>query len=295
MWAFYRAESDQCASKLASLHDASAALRHQLHRKLGAAAAGEQSARDHAAGDTGGGPGDSSANATTTSLLDDPSLQYSSPVVVSTGGVLRPTPQVGFLELLGGAGGLGGGRGNWGGRCVEQGRGGGGRKQGCFVCSISSAGLSRLLRSEAVCSIAALSLSHFGQGGRASVFEARFGAGVRRQGETSPDLTDEGVMQGLHCSILSKRSYFHCLRVDGRQQTGTLAGQRECRRRQRGRRRRGRRRRREHPDPRPKVLRQQSDGSAGRRRGLPVVRVGLALYDANPSPRSSIGRRRQQY
>lgn len=106
MWAFYRGESDQCASKLASLHDASASLRHQLHRKLGAAAVGDTTMLEggggSGAGSAGGGAGDypnastTTTTATTTSLLDDPSLQYSSPVVVSTGGVLRPTPQVGI-------------------------------------------------------------------------------------------------------------------------------------------------------------------------------------------------------
>lgn len=93
MWAFYRAESNQCATKLASLHDASASLRHQLHRKLGTPVGEPSSTLDHAAGDER--PPASTAAATASSLLDDPSLQYSSPVLVSTGGVLRPTPQVG--------------------------------------------------------------------------------------------------------------------------------------------------------------------------------------------------------
>lgn len=114
MWAFYRSESEQCASKLASLHDASASLRHQLHRKLGAAAGAGAAAGEPAAGDQGyhrhqggapGGsgepPGDCSPVTTTsTSLLDDPSLQYSSPLVVSAGGVLRPTPQVRAWKVL---------------------------------------------------------------------------------------------------------------------------------------------------------------------------------------------------
>eukprot|EP00903_Cladosiphon_okamuranus_P016627 g15335.t1 len=126
MWAFYRAQSDECASKLASLHDASADLRHQLHRKLGAAAGGDvgdpstSSILDHraSAGDGeapggSGGRGDyppASPTAMTTSLLDDPSLQYTSPVVVSTGSVLRPTHQE-HLLVSGSAGGSAGGGG----------------------------------------------------------------------------------------------------------------------------------------------------------------------------------------
>lgn len=113
MWAFYRNESDQCAAKLAALHDSSASLRHQLHRKLGgmggfpedfgsiAAAGGSgvghQGGGNKSSGTGGDGPGVTTA--TTGSLLDDPDLQYSSPVV-STGGVLRPTPQVGWACAL---------------------------------------------------------------------------------------------------------------------------------------------------------------------------------------------------
>lgn len=96
MWAFYRGETDQCATKLASVHDASASLRHQLHRKLGGAVE-DQMMMDNPGGGVGGGGGTppaSATGATTASLLEDSALQYSSPVVVSTGSVLRPTPQV---------------------------------------------------------------------------------------------------------------------------------------------------------------------------------------------------------
>lgn len=110
MWAFYRNESDQWASKLSSLHDTSASLRHQLHRKLGGAvleeplgnnAAAAASAANH--NGAGGGPIGIPPASTSgaVSLLDDAHLQYSSSSspTVSTGGVLRPTPQVG--QVLG--------------------------------------------------------------------------------------------------------------------------------------------------------------------------------------------------
>lgn len=113
MWAFYRNESDQCAAKLSALHDTSASLRHQLHRKLGgmggvpedfssAAAAGAAAGGSGVGYEGGGsksravGDGPGGTATTTASLLDDPDLQYSSSPVVSTGGVLRPTPQVGL-------------------------------------------------------------------------------------------------------------------------------------------------------------------------------------------------------
>ncbi|CAM9905331.1 unnamed protein product, partial [Ectocarpus fasciculatus] len=121
MWAFYRNESDQCASKLSALHDTSASFRHQLHRKLGGmggvpedfsstAAAGGSGVGHQGGGikssssGAGGGDGPGVSTTTTASLLDDPDLQYSSPVV-STGGVLRPTPQEHFLVAGSGGGG----------------------------------------------------------------------------------------------------------------------------------------------------------------------------------------------
>ncbi|CAB1112597.1 unnamed protein product [Ectocarpus sp. CCAP 1310/34] len=120
MWAFYRNESDQCAAKLSALHDASASLRHQLHRKLGgmggvredfssAAAAGGSGVGYEGGGSKSSAVGDDPGGtaATTASLLDDPDLQYSSSPVVSTGGVLRPTPQEHFLVAGSGAGGSG--------------------------------------------------------------------------------------------------------------------------------------------------------------------------------------------
>lgn len=106
MWAFYRNESDQCASKLSSLHDTSASLRHQLHRKLGGAVeepivnSAAAAAADHDGGGGGGGTTDNPLASTTgaRSLLDGADLPYSSSSpIVSTGGVLRPTPQVGWL------------------------------------------------------------------------------------------------------------------------------------------------------------------------------------------------------
>ncbi|CAN0336870.1 unnamed protein product, partial [Ectocarpus sp. 12 AP-2014] len=121
MWAFYRKESDQCASTLSALHDSSASLRHKLHRKLGgmggvpedfssAATAGGSGVGYEGGGSkssaVGDGPGGSAA--TTASLLDDPDLQYKSSPVVSTGGVLRPTPQEHFLVAGSGAGGSAG-------------------------------------------------------------------------------------------------------------------------------------------------------------------------------------------
>lgn len=108
MWAFYRNESEGCASSLSSLHDTSASLRHQLHRKLGGAVeelvgnAAAAASDHHGGGDTTGSPPASSPGAVSL-LLDDADLQYrgtststTSPVV-STGGVLRPTPQVGWV------------------------------------------------------------------------------------------------------------------------------------------------------------------------------------------------------
>ncbi|CAM9562939.1 unnamed protein product [Ectocarpus sp. 8 AP-2014] len=94
-----------------ALHNTSASLRHQLHRKLAEGVAPEDlsstAGGGTGVGHQGGGGGNKSSSSggggdgpgvtttTKTTLLDDQDLQYSSPVV-STGGVLRPTPRVGL-------------------------------------------------------------------------------------------------------------------------------------------------------------------------------------------------------
>ncbi|CAN0485254.1 unnamed protein product [Ectocarpus sp. 8 AP-2014] len=104
------------APSFPTLHDTSASLRHQLHRKLGGMGGAPEDLSSTAAGSTGvghqgggggnksscsggGGDGPGVTTSTTTTLLDYPYLQYRRPVV-SAGGVLRPTPQVGLGCLL---------------------------------------------------------------------------------------------------------------------------------------------------------------------------------------------------
>ncbi|CAM9663393.1 unnamed protein product, partial [Ectocarpus sp. 12 AP-2014] len=96
-----------------ALHDTSASLRHKLHPKLGGMGGAPEDLASTAAGGSGvglqgnGGGNKSSSGrgrdgsgvtttTTTTTLLDGPDLKYSSPVG-STGGVLRPAPQLAIL------------------------------------------------------------------------------------------------------------------------------------------------------------------------------------------------------